>query len=148
MPISALSAATTACETANWRLSNLELQKLLYLSQRTYIGRKHGRPLLDEEFEAWDYGPVVPEIYQIAKIYGASRIEALPPVRRIPTRSEHRVIREVVEHFADRTPGQLVELTHRPGGAWDRNFTPGRRHIRIPNRDILDEYERLFGRAA
>ena len=148
MPISALSAATTACETANWRLSNLELQKLLYLSQRTFIGRNHGTPLLEETFEAWDYGPVVPELYRIVRFYGASRIEALPPVHRILNRREHTVIREVVEHFAGRTPGQLVELTHRPEGAWDRNFRPGRRHIRIPNQDILDEYERTFGRAA
>jgi len=104
--------------------------------------------LVEDAFEAWDFGPVVPDLYRTVKVFGAGRIEALPPVRRALNRREHRVVREVVEHFADRTPGQLVELTHRPGGAWDRNYIPGRRHIVIPNRHILDEYQQLFGHAA
>ena len=143
MTISALSAATTACEASGWRLSNLELQKLLFLSHRTFMGRNDAEPIVNEGFEAWDYGPVIPELYRIVWPFGAGRIDALPPVRRRRSRDEHHVIREVVDHFSGRTAGQLVDLTHSPGGAWDRCYVPGRRHTPIPNEYILQEYRRL-----
>lgn len=43
-------------------LSNLKLQKLLYYSQAWYLAI-HGKPLFDEDFEAWIHGPVIPELY-------------------------------------------------------------------------------------
>jgi uncharacterized phage-associated protein len=76
MAISVLSAGRTLCELRGWSVSNLELQKILYLAHMYYLGR-HGGPLIREEFEAWDYGPVVPELYHHVKGFGGG------PVRNV-----------------------------------------------------------------
>ncbi len=50
-------------------ISNLKLQKLLYYCQ-AYSYALMGKPMFAEDMEAWDYGPVVPSIYQEYKKYG------------------------------------------------------------------------------
>ena len=73
MTITAQSAASRACCRSGWSLSNLELQKILYVGQMLYLGR-YNEPLVNEVFEAWDYGPVLPTIYHSAKMFGRSPV--------------------------------------------------------------------------
>lgn len=145
MAIPPLSAAITACEERNWTLSNLALQKILYLAHMTYMGRNKGAPLVNENFEAWDYGPVLPSLYQNARIFGSGAVESLPRFSRNLARPEHAVVRQVTNFFGDKTPGELVDLTHRKNGAWDRYYRPKVRHIQIPNQAILTEYRSKVG---
>ena len=56
MSIPAYSAARYICARGDWRVTNLALQKILYLAHMVHLGRT-GRALIDGEFEAWDYGP-------------------------------------------------------------------------------------------
>lgn len=56
-------------------LSNLKLQKLVYYAQGFYLAL-YSMPLFDEAIEAWNYGPVVPELYHLYKSYGK---EGIPP---------------------------------------------------------------------
>lgn len=74
MAISVISAAETACEHSGWTLTNLSLQKLLYLAHMKFLGQQDGEPLLKEAFEAWKYGPVVSRLYQKIKKFGNSPI--------------------------------------------------------------------------
>ena len=144
MIIPSLSAARTMCEVRNWRISNLELQKLLFLAQMTALGRSDGQiSLVNNSFEAWDYGPVLPTVYHRAKAFGSKNV---PNVFRIaePYSDERRnIIEEVANEFAGWEAGQLVSLTHRDGGAWATHYIPGTRGIRIPTEDIIEEYRDL-----
>lgn len=47
-------------------LTNMKLNKLLYFAQGHYLQR-YGKPLFDNAVEAWDHGPVVPEVYTAYK---------------------------------------------------------------------------------
>ena len=47
-------------------LTNMKLNKLLYFAQGYYL-KKYGRPLFDNAIEAWEHGPVVPEVYSAYK---------------------------------------------------------------------------------
>lgn len=49
-------------------LTNMKLNKLLYFAQGYYL-KKYGRPLFDNAIEAWEHGPVVPEVYSAYKKY-------------------------------------------------------------------------------
>ncbi|SRR5713101_2633851 len=49
-------------------VSNLKLQKLLYYSQAWHLAL-FGKPLFEEEIEAWVHGPVVPEIFRFYRDY-------------------------------------------------------------------------------
>ena len=51
------------------RISNLELQIILYFCVGE-IFRKHGTPLVVEDFYAWSIGPVVREVYDVFCLYG------------------------------------------------------------------------------
>ena len=142
MAIPALSAARALCELRNWQVSNLELQKILYLAQMFYLGRTNGEPLIAEHFEAWDYGPVVPDLYRHVKGFGDQ------PVRNVfhwveevdHARPEFSLLQEAANGTANIKPGRLIAITHWDKGAWAQVYKPGEHHIRIPNRLILEEY--------
>jgi uncharacterized phage-associated protein len=144
MTVSALDAARTLCELRDWRLSNLEIQKILYLAHMFYFGRSE-EPLIRENFEAWDYGPVVPEVYRQASGFGRE-----PVTNRFwwnhsvePGRPGYDILREAAESTLGISPGRLVAITHRPGGAWATHYKPNVRGIVIPNEDIKAEYNSL-----
>ena len=57
-------------------LTPMKLIKLVYISHGWYLGIT-GKPLLPEAIEAWQYGPVVPSIYNEFKRYGKQPITEL-----------------------------------------------------------------------
>lgn len=144
MAVSALSAARTLCELRNWELSNLEIQKILYLAHMFHLGRTNA-PLINESFEAWDYGPVVPEVYADARAFGSERVTgAFYRVHAVrPDSEEYKTLQEAAEGTRGVRAGRLVAITHRDNGAWAKNYRQGMRRIKIPNRDIIDEYRMI-----
>lgn len=142
MAISALSAARSLCELRDWTVTNLQLQKILYIAHMFQLGQTDGQPLIAENFEAWEYGPVVPELYRRARGFGSE------PVRNVfhweddvPKDSlEFNMLKEASESTKGMSAGRLVAITHWEKGAWYKCFKPEMRGIRIPNRMILDEY--------
>ncbi len=141
MTVNSSSAARYLCAISGWNLSHLKLQKILYIAHMVFVGRNGGSPLVDEEFEAWDYGPILPSIYHRLKGFGNSPVKDVfrdAPV--IEGTGEGDLIREAYEHLRYKEPAELVAITYRPGGAWSNNHRSGRKHITIPNVDILDEY--------
>jgi uncharacterized phage-associated protein len=141
--IPVLSAAKWLAKRSGWKLSNLELQKIIYLAHMFFLGRT-GRPLVPDTFEAWDYGPVLPGLYHRAKIFGSSPVEDIfADVPDPPPGEERNMLDEAFEGLGAAGAGRLVSATHRPGGAWDTHYIPGKRHCLIPNEDILKEYRGL-----
>ncbi|MDR3705344.1 MAG: DUF4065 domain-containing protein [Paludibacteraceae bacterium] len=57
-------------------LTQMKLQKMLYFAQGYHLVMNK-TPLIEADFQAWKYGPVVPAVYQACKIYGSSPIEDL-----------------------------------------------------------------------
>jgi len=143
MSVSVFSAARYLCEQSDWTLSNLKLQKILYLAHMIHLG-EHDGPLVREGFEAWNYGPVSPDLYRQVKAFGSE------PVRNVfhgyaspPEGSAVAAMDEVYAQVGNWTAGQLVRVTHRKDGAWDRTYIPGLLGIPIPNEFILQEYKNL-----
>jgi uncharacterized phage-associated protein len=147
MTVSAFEAAKRLGERSGWSLSNLEMQKLLYLAHMFHLGQ-YGKPLVSGHFEAWDYGPVHPDLYHRIKIFGSSPVEnVFHSVNKPQEGTEAQLLDDVFKHFANQRPGRLVAITHWDKGAWARHYDPGTRNVIIPNEDILDEYrerERSF----
>ena len=57
----------------NRPISNLRLGKLLYFIQAQFLVSKNAA-CFDEDIVAWDFGPVVLEVYDEFKIYGSLQI--------------------------------------------------------------------------
>jgi len=138
------SVAKYICKKSGWTVSNLQLQKLMYLAQMIYMGRNNGKPLFDGTFQAWDYGPVEPNLYHTVKGYGSGRIPdvfsgALGFEEDDPRR---KVMDDVCKRFLKFSAGDLVDITHSDKGAWAEYYTPRARNIIIPDEAIFDEYKR------
>jgi uncharacterized phage-associated protein len=54
-------------------ISNMKLQKLLYYQQGFHLAY-FGKPLFEEDIEAWMYGPVVPSVYSHFKTEGSGAL--------------------------------------------------------------------------
>jgi len=135
------SAAKKVCELRNWRASNLEIQKILYLAHLMALGRSNGaQGLVSEKFQAWDYGPVLPGLYHRAKAFGSGPVQNVFQIYQLPTGAQAAIIEETVKALAGKSAGELVAITHWEKGAWAKNYVPGATGIVIPDTDILDEY--------
>lgn len=137
------SVAKYICEKSGWNVSNLQLQKLMYLAQMIYMGRTNGKRLFDGDFEAWDYGPVEPDLYHKVKVFGSGHIrDVFRNARQFKENDERRkVMDDVTTRFLKFTAGDLVEITHWDGGAWAKHYIPNARNVPIPDEDILAEYK-------
>jgi uncharacterized phage-associated protein len=145
MAVSALQAAKYLCEESGWTLTNLKLQKILYLAHLVYMGRNNGQCLIRESFEAWDYGPVIPELYHVVKIFGSREIKnVFRGYADIPDgRPEKIILFEALDKLSIVSSGRLVDATHRSYGAWKATYRPGEKGIPISDRAILNEYNNL-----
>lgn len=137
------SVARLICEEGNWHVTNLQLQKILYLAQMLYMGQNEGEHLAEASFEAWDYGPVEPTLYRKVRMFGSSAVEDVFSDARpfIKTSARKAFIKDVCADLLVKKPGELVEITHWQDGAWAKNYQPGLRGIRIPDADIVTEYQ-------
>lgn len=149
MSISALQAAKVACEASGWKLTNLQLQKILYMAHMVFAGRHHGAMLIDDDrFEAWDYGPVSPSVYHYVSSFGPRPIENI--FRRVEDPHEGEevsVIREAVKSLGHLPAFRLVNITHAGIGAWNANYKPGVYNSPIPQEDIVKEYVARYNNA-
>ncbi len=91
-------------------VSNLKLQKLLYLVQAYFLVAK-ARPCFLDTVEAWDFGPVVPCVYREFQRFGTCDILRAEPPARVFTQEEQTMLREVVDYFKGYTATDLVTLT-------------------------------------
>jgi uncharacterized phage-associated protein len=142
MSVSSATAARYACKMAAWSLTNLKLQKILYLAHMVFVGRTNGLLLIDEPFEAWDFGPVLPSLYHRVKIFGNSPIRDVFSDADYPEgTTEGKLIAEACEHLSRKSAGELVAMTHWPDGAWAKNYRKGVYGVLIPAADILQEFK-------
>jgi len=109
-------------------MTNLKLQKLLFFAHAISLTERKVK-LVTGDFEAWQYGPVHPTVYQAFKAAGPKtidfRAEAFDPVTRIrrplgklsdPTIQD--ICDRVMIHFGRMSAGRLVDVTHAVGGPW------------------------------
>ena len=140
MTTSVFAVARHMGEESNWQLTHLAMQKIIYIAHMVHLG-KYDQPLVFGHFEAWDYGPVHPKLYQVLKVFGSKKIPenafGLSPVVHDKTVLE--LLDDAVATLSGNT-ARLVAITHWERGAWAKNYVPGVKGIIIPNEDILQEY--------
>ena len=142
MTVGALSAAKRLGEVSGWSLTNLHIQKLLYLAHMVYMGESEGEPLVTGHFEAWAFGPVHPPVYHAAKVCADRPV--IPSVFHSSSDlDEDDDPAKYLDRIYDEVPlERLVRITHWEQGAWYKHYHPHIRGIVIPNSDILEEYRK------
>jgi uncharacterized phage-associated protein len=140
-------------------LTNLKLQKLLYIFYAKYLYDAKN-PLFPDRFEAWKYGPVLTAVYDIFKKEEANPIVGLRPDANgqmliiSETSRFYPSLNFVWNNYAQKSASYLVGLTHGIYENKDPEYkTAWRRAIGdnecygafIKDDDILKDGEMWFG---
>ena len=110
-------------------VSNLRLQKILYFVQAEFLVSKN-EPCFREDIYAWQYGPVVPSVYNKYRIFGSMSIPAeetdLDSYKILD--DDKFIINEVVDECNKYSTTYLVQLTHEQK-PWKAAIAKGVDHI-------------------
>ena len=98
-------------------ISNLKLQKILYFLWIDYYKNSHDY-LFDEEFYAWQFGPVIPEVYDEYCTYGGFSIDRRYEEHELSAEDE-KLLPKFLKKYQNQSVGRLVERSHQRGKPWD-----------------------------
>lgn len=133
MPEDARSIANFFIEAASThriKLSHLQLQKILFFAHAWHLA-KYNEPLIGQNFEAWQYGPVVRVVYEQLKIFKNQPITAfLTKINaesgefveaRTNISDEKRIfLSNLFNYYSQFHAFKLVDLTHEQDGPWEK----------------------------
>ena len=91
-------------------MSNMKLQKMLYYQQGFHLAY-FGKPLFNEDIEAWMYGPVVPCVYEHFKGNGNLGLEPFAAEIALPD-IEENLFNEVFQVYGAYSASGLMNMTH------------------------------------
>lgn len=118
-------------------ISNLQLQKILYYIQKEFLNKD--KKAFNDDFEAWQFGPVIPEVYYRFCGFGAMPITSHYDEINI-VEEDKKIIDSIIEMKRGKNPWDLVVDTHKSGGAWDQIYKNGAGYKTIiPKSLIKDE---------
>lgn len=124
--------ATTVANTILYKafqegkdITPLQLQKILYFISSHYAKISNKR-VINEDFETWTYGPVLPSVYQEFKVYGANPIKSYAQDSKgkstIVNLQDNKTFESVLNAVYGVTVGKpgvfLSQITHKDGSAW------------------------------
>ncbi|MCW2308811.1 Panacea domain-containing protein [Rhodobium gokarnense] len=139
-----------ARQIANWFLSRAkrdgQCPSIMALLKLTYIA--HGwnleinnAPLFPNRIEAWQYGPVIPDVYNSFRPQGVTPFKPdsnYPDTIDDPT--TENLLEQIYNIYGTMTPFRLSEITHEPGGPWETATRLGGWYAPIPNELIQSHY--------
>ena len=131
-------------EAEEEELSNLKLQKLLYYAQGHHLAR-YGRPLFNDQMQAWSHGPVVPNVYGTFKKFASNPIrlpEADPFTWDDVDPDTADFLGQVWNTYGGFSAGHLRNMTHEEP-PWKDHWREDERGTVIPDAD-LHMYFRQF----
>jgi uncharacterized phage-associated protein len=139
-----MQVARTLGQLSGWSLSNLAMQKIGFIAEMLHLGR-HDAPLINEQWQAWSYGPVQPDLYHAAKVFGSAPVKNIFMASPLmPESTQEKAVRDAYVMMKDLRPGQMINITHQPTGAWAQNYQPGMKGRIIPKSAIKAEYATLI----
>jgi uncharacterized phage-associated protein len=126
------------------KMDLLRLMKLVYIAHG-FILVKHGsNPYIDEDaFQAWEYGPVLPELYREYKHHESAFVREVSEAPKLE--EEHEPTLGVVwERYKKIDRFSLVGLTHQGGTPWHQCYKKDSRDTAIPDHLIKRYYSLLI----
>lgn len=136
-------------------LTHMQLQKLVYLAHGWNLA-VNGRELIEDEFEAWEFGPVIRKLYNALTKYGKNPIthlirwgddtpfiyddDGIARAELLP--EEAAVVAKVWSEYKGFEAFKLSALTHAKGSPWENIYEKGKNKV-INKYDIWDYFADL-----
>lgn len=123
-------------------MTTMKLEKEVYYCQAWALAWD-GKPLFDEDFEAWANGPVCPELFKKHKgkfVVDENLFSDIPDYEF--TKDEIETMNAVLDYYGDREPQWLSELTHKelPWKDARAGVPAGEPCSRIISKDSMQQY--------
>ncbi len=148
-PLAVANAVLEEAEAQGKPLTIMQLLKLMYIAHGWALALLKA-PLVNEEPEAWQHGPVFPSIYREFRRFGSQRISGLAsgPFGSVPhadlSEPQRSVVRSVVHNYGDMHAFALSRMTHEVGTPWFVTYKNGDgASDDIPNAIIAEHYTKL-----
>lgn len=124
-------------------LTPMQVLKLVYIAHGWTLGL-YGRPLIRDDVEAWQYGPVIPHLYNAMRKFRSNPVtNPLPDRGAVALDAESAdMIDQVYGIYGQISGPGLSRLTHVKGSPWDTIYMDGEFGLTIPNDIIEDHYAR------
>lgn len=133
----------------NYHITPMKLVKLVYIAHGWHLGITDNA-LIDENPEAWKYGPVVPRIYHEFKKFGKNPIKTGKIINldhELPL-NKREFLDKIWDVYGRFTAIQLSDKTHQPGTpwyiVWHNNRGRTTESLQIPDNLIRDYYKRML----
>lgn len=142
-------------------LTQMQLQKLVYIAHGWNLAI-NGHPLTDDSLQAWDYGPVYPELWESLRFYGKEPVSRPIMTSDLPvygfcdddeeatevtdklSEYEIEVIDRVYQVYGNFRAFKLSALTHEDNTPWHQVFVKeNNKRGPIPDELIRDHFIEL-----
>ena len=143
-------------EDENIDISPMKILKLVYVAHGWYLAMA-GEPLIKDKVEAWEHGPVIPELYfefrhyRSDPIQGRAQEQITPSISTLENQPSN--LEFTTEDFLDAvwnayknfTAIQLSNMTHQPKTPWHttKREVKFKKNPPIDNVTIQDYYRKM-----
>lgn len=129
------------CIEKNKPISNVRLQKIMYLVHVGFLKEFNKKLIDDESFTAREYAPVIKSVYYKFQIYGGLPIDDKQKCDIALKPEEAELIDNIVQKCINLKPWELVQKSRNPNGAWIKVYKDGEgyKDIVIPDKLIQEE---------
>ena len=121
-------------------LSIMSLLKLTYIAHGWHLEMQEA-PLFSNRIEAWQYGPVIPEVYNAFRTQGINVSGPVSAPTKEITPEDESLLEQVYTIYGSLSAFQLSNLTHVPGGPWDIATKTGGNYALIHDDLIKQHYK-------
>ena len=143
---SALDVANHFVEYSGFTKTPLQIQKLTYIAHGYMLG-VHGVPLVCDRVEAWEHGPVFPNIFHEFKQWKFNPIGVVRYSPKPFAEDQKSVLGKVYATYGRFCGYFLSDITHNNSYTttpWRQHYKPGVKNIRIPDSTTKAYYKRLY----
>ncbi len=131
-------------------LTPMQVIKLVYLCHGWMLALNN-RPLISEPIEAWQYGPVIRDLYEKVKGFGSSPIPCAlftSAANQSESFSQEEIdlMDEVMDKYSGFSGIALSRMTHAPDTPWSNTWLVNKRNAIISNDLIEDHFKLLYNK--
>lgn len=149
MTYSALQVANRLIEKGRDKgmfFTQMQLLKLVYISHGWYLAVTENA-LIGDGVQAWKFGPVIPNLYQVVKNYGSSQINSDLINNPVTFNNTAETVMDfVLDNYGGFSAFKLSEITHAQNTPWSKTFNKegGGWAEEISNNVIKRHYQDLY----
>lgn len=134
-------------------ITNMALNKLVFFAHGWHLAL-YDRPLVSSSFEAWQFGPVHPQIYRQFKSYDDHPIRGRAHRINLSSGNTSKMeydlpelvtlhIGNIIEFYGSYSASRLSQISHEVGAPWDQvwNGTGSRPGMTIDDNNTKNYYK-------